>query len=75
MFSAELLNIGSEPFASGGFGDVYGGTTLNGSRVCIKRVRVYTKDPPKKAIKVRLAPSFSLSVIAHESHRPSAGRP
>ena len=49
--SPDLLSIAPEPFASGGFGDVYKGT-LNGSRVCIKRARVYTRDPPKKAIKV-----------------------
>ena len=50
--SSHLLNIGPDPFASGGFGDVYKGT-LDGSRVCIKRVRAYAKDGPQKAIKVR----------------------
>jgi len=48
----ENLNIALEPFASGGFGDVYEGT-LDGSRVCIKRVRVYTRDGPEKALKAR----------------------
>jgi hypothetical protein len=41
-----------EPFAEGGYGEVYKGV-LDGSRVCIKRVRVYTKDAPEKARKVR----------------------
>lgn len=40
--------IEDEPFASGGFGDVYRGRLTNGSDVCIKRVRVYTKDGPNK---------------------------
>ena len=50
--SPHLLNIDPDPFASGGYGDVYGGT-LDGSRVCIKRVRVYARDGPKKATKAR----------------------
>jgi len=49
--SSDLLNISLDPFASGGFGDVFRGT-LNGSRVCIKRMRVYIKDGPEKAAKV-----------------------
>lgn len=40
-----------DPFASGGYGDVYHGT-VNGIRVCIKRVRMYVKEDPKKATKV-----------------------
>ena len=27
--------------------------TLDGSEVCVKRVRIYSKDGPKKATKVR----------------------
>ena len=50
--SPHLLNVGSEPFASGGRGDVYEGT-LDGSRVCIKRVKVYTQGDPQKAARVR----------------------
>ena len=49
--SSYHLVIGPNPFASGGYGDVYEGT-LEGSRVCIKRVRVYTRDDPKMASKV-----------------------
>ena len=50
--SSSLLNIGRQPVASGGSGDIYKGT-LNGSMVCVKRVRVYSKEGPGKATKVR----------------------
>ena len=50
--SSSLLNIGRQPVASGGSGDIYQGT-LNGLAVCVKRVRVYSKEGPKKATKVR----------------------
>ena len=50
--SPHLLNVGSEPFASGGRGDVYEGT-FDGSRVCVKRVKVYTQGDPQKAVRVR----------------------
>ncbi|KAF9645422.1 kinase-like protein [Thelephora ganbajun] len=43
MLSTGLLDIDPVPFASGGFGDAYRGT-LNGSRVCIKRIRTYHFD-------------------------------
>jgi hypothetical protein len=46
-----LLNVGRQPVASGGSGDVYKGT-LDDSKVCVKRVRVYSKDGPMKATKV-----------------------
>ena len=49
--SSSLLSIDPIPFASGGYGDVHDGT-LGGSRVCVKRVRVYIKDGPQKATKV-----------------------
>jgi len=48
--SSNALGIGPDPFASGGYGDVYEGT-LGGSGVCIKRVRAYKSDP-EKATKV-----------------------
>ena len=47
-----LLDVGPTPFASGGYGDVYKGT-FDGRKVCIKRLRVYLKDGPQKAAKVR----------------------
>jgi hypothetical protein len=50
--SSSLLNIGRQPVASGGSGDVYKGI-LDGSGVCVKRVRIYAQDGPMKATKVR----------------------
>ena len=44
------LTVDPEPFAAGGSGDVYRGT-LDRSDVCVKRVRMYSKngtDKPKK---------------------------
>jgi len=51
MVSSNLLDISSRPVASGGSADVYEGT-LNGSKVCVKRVRIYSHrdsqtDPEK----------------------------
>ena len=48
---SRLLEINSVPFASGGSGDVYKGS-LDGSSVCVKRIRVYTKDVLQTAAKV-----------------------
>ena len=41
MVPPHLLTVDSEPFTSGGFGDVYHGT-LKGLPVCVKRLRVTT---------------------------------
>ena len=49
--SPSHLDINLHPVASGGPGDVYEGR-LNGSKVCVKRVRVYSGDSPTKATKV-----------------------
>ena len=49
--SPHLINIGPEPFASGGCGDVYKGI-LDGSKVCVKRVKMYTRDGPQNAARV-----------------------
>ena len=49
---SRLLEIDPEPFTSGGSGDVYQGT-LHGSRVCIKRVRVYVQSSPQGPVKVQ----------------------
>jgi hypothetical protein len=46
-----LLDIGRYPIASGGSGNVHEGT-FNGSKVCVKRARVYSEDDSKKATKV-----------------------
>jgi hypothetical protein len=67
--SPQVLTVGRQPVASGGSGDVYEGK-LHGSTVCVKRVRVYSKDGPQKATKV-LYLVVSLSVVADETRRPS----
>src|ERR1700712_1327634 len=41
--SFNCLSIHTEPFTSGEHIDVYGGT-LGGSRICVKRARVYQDD-------------------------------
>ena len=45
------LTISDEPFASGGCGGVYRGT-LDGSKVCVKRVRLHAIDDQSKSTKV-----------------------
>ena len=60
ILSSSLLSIGPDPFACGGFGDVYHGT-LDGSRVCIKHERVYAKGDGQEVTKVCLMPSLSCS--------------
>ena len=49
---SDFLSIDPDPFAGGGYGDVYKGT-LGDSRVCVKRMRVYTNDDPQKTAKVQ----------------------
>ena len=44
--------LGLQPIALWGSDDVYEGT-LDGSKVCVKRVRVYSEGVPKKTTKVR----------------------
>ena len=46
-----LLNTCSLPLASGAYGDVYEGS-LNGSKVCVKRIRVYTRGVQQKVAEV-----------------------
>jgi len=57
VLPSSALDIGRHPVASGGPGDVYEGT-LNGSKVCVKRIRVYTQDGPEEATKVRYPFAF-----------------
>ena len=40
--SSQRLDVNSQPAASGDSADVYEGT-LDGSKVCIKRVRIYSQ--------------------------------
>ncbi|KAF9644226.1 kinase-like protein [Thelephora ganbajun] len=46
--SPHSLNVDSDPFASGGYGDTYHGI-LNGARICVKRV--YIQDGPRETVK------------------------
>ena len=48
---SQVLNIGSHPIASGSSGQVFEGT-LNRSKVCIKRIMLYSADGPEVARKV-----------------------
>jgi hypothetical protein len=67
----DLLNIDHYPVASGGSGNVHEGI-FNGSKVCIKRARIYSKDDLKKATKVHCkTPPLSLSTVTDETHRYS----
>lgn len=50
--SSSPLNISPQPIASGGSGDLYEATLNNGSRVLVKRSRVYLKGDPEKATRV-----------------------
>ena len=63
----DLLSIDLDPFARGGYGDVYRGT-LDGSMVCVKRMQVYTGDDPRRAAKVRInavaSPALSITKSA-----------
>ena len=49
---SHLLTVDSNPFASGSFGEVYH-ATLDGSPVCVKRLRVAAPDALEFSTKVR----------------------
>ena len=49
--SSSLMSTGLHPITSKGPGDSYEGT-LDGSKVCVKRVQVYSKGDPEKVTKV-----------------------
>ncbi|KAF9645427.1 kinase-like protein, partial [Thelephora ganbajun] len=66
------LSIDPDPFASGGFGDVYHGT-LNGSRVCVKRVRVYTRDGLQKVAKAFCQEAVMWKRLNHPNVLPLLG--
>ena len=50
---SHLLEINPQPFTSGGSCDVHQGTLRN-SKVCVKRIRIYTEDVLQRAVKVHL---------------------
>ena len=54
---SQLLEIDSMPFGSGGSGDVYMGT-LDGSKVCVRRIRKYIQDVARVVAGVGLRPHF-----------------
>ncbi|KAF9644146.1 kinase-like protein [Thelephora ganbajun] len=70
--SPDLLSITSDPFASGGYGDVYHGT-LNGSRICAKRVRAYIQDGPQKATKAFCKEAVMWKRLTHPNIVPLLG--
>ena len=73
-FPSPLPSIGPRPIGWGGSGEVYEGT-LDGSKVCIKPVRVYFNDESNAAAKVHHRRHYlSLSVDADETHRHSTRR-
>ena len=69
---SSLVDIGRQPVASGDSGDLYE-ATLDGSKVCVKRIREYSKDGPGKEIQVRCPISFP-ALIDDETDRPSIKR-
>lgn len=70
--SSQRVDISSDPFASGGFGDVYHGT-LNGSRVCIKRLRMYTKDASTEVMKAFYEEAVTWKRLVHPNILPLLG--
>ncbi|KAF9646907.1 hypothetical protein BDM02DRAFT_2871174 [Thelephora ganbajun] len=70
--STDLLKIDPDPFVVGGFGDVYRGI-LNGSSLCIKRVRVYIKDNPQKAAKTFCQEAVMRKYLKHPNILPLLG--
>ena len=50
VLSSQVLTVGPRPIARGSV-DAYEGT-FSGSKVCVKRVRVYSKDSPERVTKV-----------------------
>jgi len=52
------MNSGDQPFASGALADMYEGS-LNGSKVCVGKVRIYSNGDPQKVRRVRPRSHFS----------------
>ena len=71
---SQVLIICRQPVASGGSGDVFEGT-LDGSKVCVKRVKVYNWDGLEAAKKVLCVLIVLLSPVADEADRHSTKRP
>ncbi|KAF9644868.1 kinase-like protein [Thelephora ganbajun] len=70
--SSSLLIISGQPVASGSSGDLYEGT-LNGSKVCVKRVRVYSRDDPTKHTKTFYQEAVLWKRLEHKNIVPLLG--
>ncbi|KAF9645725.1 kinase-like protein [Thelephora ganbajun] len=68
----DLITVGPIPFASGGSGDVYK-ETLNGSTVCVKRVRVSTQDDLAAAAKIFCQEAVMWKHLKHPNILPLLG--
>lgn len=69
-----VLNTAEFPIASRGSCDVYEGL-LNGSKVCIKRLRVYSVEGPKDVKRVGYQYYHLSAPVPDKKHRTSVGRP
>ena len=65
ILSSPLLNIDRQLSVSGGFSDIYKGS-LDGSTVCVKRIRVYSQEGPERVTKVFSRPNYFLCNVADE---------
>lgn len=67
-FLPELLDVDPVPFALGDYGAQHHGT-LNGARVCVKRLRVYRSDSSPAAV-ARVRYHTVASPAPHHPQRP-----
>ncbi|KAF9789481.1 kinase-like protein [Thelephora terrestris] len=70
--ASQSLAVGAQPVASGGSGDVYEGT-LNGSKVCVKRVRMYLTKGPEEATKTLYQEAIMWKRLDHKNIVPLLG--
>ncbi|KAF9644222.1 kinase-like protein, partial [Thelephora ganbajun] len=70
--SPRSLNVGPDPFTSGGYSDVYHGT-LDGAKICVKRVRALEKGGPQKAVKAMCREALIWKHLNHPNILPLLG--
>ncbi|KAF9649285.1 kinase-like protein [Thelephora ganbajun] len=72
--SAGLLKFDANPFASGGYGDVYLGT-LGGSKVCARRMRLYhdRSDDNRRLTKIFYREAITWKRLTHPNIVPLLG--
>ncbi|KAF9643878.1 hypothetical protein BDM02DRAFT_3191109 [Thelephora ganbajun] len=70
--SADPLDIGSYPLDSGGYGDVYLGV-LGGSKVSVKRVRMYVAEGPQRVTKIFCKEAVMWKRLKHPNIVPLLG--